>query len=386
MAPSGMDAHTLAHRLRSHATDLGLVWMGVAPATIPDRDVAAYRRWIQTGHHGEMEYLARPDAMARRAALAETLPGVRSVVMVAEPYPPEDAEGVPEDRSLGVVARYARGRDYHKVLLRKLQALARSLPEDVGARPYVDTGPLLERALGRRAGLGWQGKNTMLIHPKRGSYFFLGSLLLDAEVEGAEEAGEVEDHCGTCQACLDACPTGALLGRDETGAPVMDATRCISYLTIEQDGPIPEELRPLLGNRVFGCDICQEVCPWNQRFAAEAGEPGYAARGAGERPVGVEALPAEDVSAETHPGTETPPLVELMHMTRDDWDTFSRGSAIRRAGYEGFKRNVAVAMGNWLAVLEDPPEAAVAVLREAEGDESALVREHATWALGRAQR
>jgi len=165
----------------------------------------------------------------------------------------------------------------------------------------------------------------------------------------------------------------------------MDATRCISYLTIEQDGPIPEELRLLMGNRVFGCDICQEVCPWNERFAAEAGESGYAARGPGERPVGVEALPGADVSAETHPGTHAPSLLELMRMTREDWDAFSRGSAIRRAGYEGFKRNVAVAMGNWLAALGgDPPEEEVAALQEALEDESELVREHAAWALGRA--
>jgi epoxyqueuosine reductase len=299
--------------------------------------------------------------------------------------------------------------------------MLRELPEGVEGRAYVDTGPLLERALGRMAGLGWQGKNTMLIHPRRGSYFFLGSLLLDAEVKegggmgdgavaggavaggavaGGADAGpggEIRDHCGTCRACLDACPTGALLGRDETGAPVMDARLCISYLTIEHRGPIPEELRPLMGNRVFGCDICQEVCPWNQRFAEEADEPGYAARGPGERPVGVEALPGEegpeaeaDVSAETpgvgnaaHPGTSAPPLVELMRMTPEAWDAFSRGSAIRRAGYAGFRRNVAVAMGNWLSSVDEPPEEAVEVLRQALEDESELVREHAEWALGR---
>jgi epoxyqueuosine reductase len=388
-----MDAHALARYLEDHAARLGLEWIGVAPPEVPARDAAAYRRWLEAGHHGEMAYMARPDAVARRERLEETLAGVRSVAVVAEPYPAHDPPGIPDDPSLGVIARYARGRDYHTVLLRKLQAMARGLPEEVTARPYVDTGPLLERALGRMAGLGWQGRNTMLIHPRRGSYFFLGSLLVDAEVGGASEAGggssgglpggEIRDHCGTCRACLDACPTGALLGRDETGAPVMDARRCISYLTIEQTGPIPEELRPLLGNRVFGCDICQEVCPWNERFAAEAGEPGYAARGPGERPVGVEALPGEDVSAETHPGTRAPSLVDLMQMTREDWDAFTRGSAIRRAGYAGFRRNVAVATGNWLAGLDgEGPEEAVAVLREALEDESELVREHAAWALG----
>jgi len=412
----------LARALRALAAEEGLEWVGVARPDIPTRDVGAYRRWLEDGRHGEMTYMARPDAVARRADLAETLPGVRAVVVVAEPYEPEDTEGIPDDPSLGVIARYARGRDYHKVLLRKLQAMARGLPAGVEARPYVDTGPLLERALGRAAGLGWQGKNTMLIHPRRGSYFFLGTLLLDAEVAEAavsegererEEAeweeggagppadrpahGEVSDHCGTCRACLDACPTGALLGRDETGAPVMDARRCISYLTIELEGPIPEELRPLMGNRVFGCDICQEVCPWNERFAAEAAEPGYAARGAGERPVGVEAEgqrahPQSDAARgatpwpdePSHPGTEAPSLADLMRMTREDWDAFSRGSPIRRAGYAGFKRNVAVALGNWLAAVEEPSEEAVAVLREALEDESEVVREHAAWALGRA--
>ncbi len=394
-----LDPDALARRLEEHAAELGLEWVGVVRPDVPASDAEAYRRWIAAGHHGEMGWMARPDAVARREALEHTLPGVRSVVVVAEPYDPDDPPGIPDDPSLGVIARYARGRDYHKVLLRKLQAMARGLPDGVAARPYVDTGPILERALGREAGLGWQGRNTMLIHPRRGSYFFLGSLLVDAEVAGAGEAEEVGDHCGTCRACLDACPTGALLGRDDTGAPVMDATRCISYLTIELDGPIPEELRPLMGNRVFGCDICQEVCPWNRRFAAEADEPGYAARGPGELPTGVEAegraSHPESAAAggaapwpdrPSHPGTQAPSLVALMRMTRDDWDAFSRGSAIRRAGYDGFRRNVAVALGNWLASVDEPPKEAVAALREALDGESGLVREHAAWALGRLAR
>jgi epoxyqueuosine reductase len=323
---------------------------------------------------------------------------VRSVVVVSHEYFQEDPPGVPGDPSRGVVARYARGEDYHLVMKARLkdllgwirqEARRRGLAEDVRGFPYVDTGPILERELGQRAGLGWFGKNTMLIHPRRGSYFFLGTLLLDLELP-PDEPFEA-DRCGSCRACLDACPTGALLGRNEAGAPVMDARRCISYLTIELKGPIPRDLRPLVGNRIFGCDICQEVCPFNQRFAEEASEPGYAARGLGERPVGVERLPGEDVSAETrgfgnpaHPGTSGPSLVELMRMMREEWDAFSRGSAIRRAGYEGFRRNVAVALGNWLVGVEgEPPEEAVAVLRAALEDESELVREHAAWALGK---
>jgi epoxyqueuosine reductase len=223
----------------------------------------------------------------------------------------------------------------------------------------------------------------MLIHPRSGSYAFLGVLLTDLDLEPSDPFSG--DHCGSCSRCLEACPTGALLGRDESGAPVMDARRCISYLTIEHRGPIPLELRPLMGNRIFGCDICQEVCPFNARFAPESSEPGYAARGPGERPAGVEAVVQDNVSAETHPGTEAPSLVALLQMTREDWEAFSRGSAIRRAGYAGFKRNVAVAMGNWLWAVETPPREALAALGEALADEEPLVREHAAWALGRAE-
>ncbi|MEQ9401730.1 MAG: tRNA epoxyqueuosine(34) reductase QueG [Longimicrobiales bacterium] len=380
---SADDGRALAERLRREAERLGFSGVGITTPD-PSTHMDAYRRWLEAGHHGEMGYLARPDAVARRGDLSRTLEGVRSVVVLAEAYPHEDPPGVPDDPSVGVIARYARGRDYHAVVATKLRTLVRVLPDGVATRGYVDTGPILERDLARRAGLGWQAKNTMLIDPGKGSWFFLAVLLLDVELP--VDAPFETDRCGTCRACLDACPTGALLGRDENGAPVMDARRCISYLTIEHRGPIPEELRPLMGNRVFGCDICQEVCPWNERFAAESMEAGYAARGPGERPVGVEALPAEDVSAETHPGTRAPSLVALMRMTREEWDAFSRGSAIRRAGYAGFKRNVAVAMGNWLAALEgDPSEDEVAALREALEGGSELVQEHAAWALGRAK-
>jgi epoxyqueuosine reductase len=261
---------------------------------------------------------------------------------------------------------------------------------DVEGRIYVDTGPILERELARRAGHGWFGKNTMLIHPRRGSYFFLGCILLDAPLQ--ESPPFEEEHCGSCTRCLDACPTGALIGYDNRGAPVMDARRCISYLTIEHRGSIPEELRPAIGNRVFGCDICQEVCPWNLRFAEASPDPSYAARGPDERPAGVQALPGEMTAhgqgaaeasghSDVHPGTLAPRLVDLMRMTREGWDVLSRGSAIRRAGYEGFRRNVAVALGNLLAAGGDGSHEAVAVLRELSERGEPLVREHAAWAL-----
>src|SRR5690606_25257982 len=259
-----------------------------------------------------------------------------------------------------------------------LERLREDADGALDGRIYVDTGPILERELARRAGLGWFGRNTMLIHPRRGSYLFLGTLLLDVALEPNDAF--VADRCGSCRACLDACPTGALLGRDEHGAPVMDARRCISYLTIEQRGPIPRELRPLVGNRIYGCDICQEVCPFNRRFGPERPEPRYAARGPGERPPGVEALPGEeDLSAETHPGTAAPTLVALLETALDEaaWDAYSRGSAIRRAGRAGFARNVCVGLGNWGS------PAAVPVLTDALSDPEPLVRGHAAWALGR---
>jgi len=316
------------------------------------------------------------------------LKSVKSVVVVAHEYFAPDAHGIPDDASRGVIARYARGADYHRVVKKKLNALLAWLDErtegHVEGRAYVDTGPLLERELAQRAGLGWFGRNTLLINPSRGSYFFLGVLLLDLELPSDEPF--TADRCGSCRACLDACPTGALLGRDEDGAPRIDARRCISYLTIELRGPIPRELRPAIGNRIYGCDICQEVCPFNVRFARESAEPRYAARGPGERPVGVEALPGEGVSAETpggskpvQPGTETPSLVELLEMALDEaaWESFSRGSAIRRAGREGFARNVVVALGNWA----DP--SAAPALSQGLKDPHPLVRAHAAWALGR---
>jgi epoxyqueuosine reductase len=324
----------------------------------PSHHLRFYERWLAEGRHGEMGYLARPDAVARRADLRGTLAAVRSVVMVGMNYLPHGAAEEAVDPSVGVIARYARGRDYHRVikgrLLALLERVAGHARAPVAGRAYVDTGPLLERELAARAGLGWFGKNTMLIHPRRGSWFFLGALLLDVELE--PDAPLDADHCGTCTRCLDACPTGALLGRDPSGAPVMDARRCISYLTIEQRGPIPPSLRPAIGNRIYGCDICQEVCPFNgPKFARGSAEADFAPRARMDR--------AE--------------LTELMAMDDEAWDRFSRGSAVRRAGRAGFLRNVAVALGN-----RGEPDAAPALVRALD-DPEPLVRGHAAWALGR---
>jgi epoxyqueuosine reductase len=351
----------LVRGLRAEAERLGLINLGIsAPALSEYSDF--YQQWVDQGFHGAMGYLARPDALARRFDLRLTLGDVRSVVVVAEPYDQPDPPGVPEDPGRGVIARYARGRDYHDVLKGKLEELLAWLkvaaaqadpPRVVRGLTYVDTGPILERELARRAGLGWFGKNTMLIHPKSGSYFFLGILLLDLELS-ADPPFDSE-RCGSCSSCLDACPTGALLGRDEQGAPVMDARRCISYLTIELKGPIPEALRASIGNRVFGCDICQEVCPWNQRFSSPSAEPAYRA----------------------NPDTDGPGLIELMGLDQDEFSQRFSGSPVKRGKRRGLLRNVAVALGNWGS------REAVPALARALDDEEPLVRGHAAWALGR---
>lgn len=378
---------TLLSDLQAQAEALGFSRIGVVHAEPSDHG-AALDRWLDEGHHADMAWMADAEARERRSDLRKTMSDVQSVVVVAHPYAAEDAPGMPDDPSRGVVARYARGRDYHRVLKRKLQELGRwlenQIESDVQGRVYVDTGPILERELAARAGLGWFGRNTMLIDPSGGSYFLLGSLLVDVALPVTGD-DLVRDHCGTCTSCLDGCPTGALEGRDETGAPILNARRCISYWTIETDASIPLDIREAMGNRIFGCDICQEVCPWN-RFADPDGDPAYAARGPGERPTGVQPLPHEE--GVTHPGTASPRLIDLFRMTEREWEAWSRAAPLRRSGYVGFRRSVAVALGNWLgsAAGSDSERTDAVELLEAavEDDASAVVREHAAWALERA--
>ncbi len=310
-SPGDPGGRMLAARLKARALELGFERAGIARLG-PSAHADFFRAWLDAGYHGDMAYLARPDAGARRldptasaggiAVSArggrapdqghgahgengrdEVHPALRSALVVAHHYFPGDQDGADaQDPARAVIARYARGRDYHRVIRGKLLELLRWLEAEVGqalpaARASVDTAPVLERELAQRAGLGWFGRNTMLIDPRAGSWFFLGTLLLELELE--PDPPFLEDRCGTCRACLDACPTGALHGRDETGAPIIDARRCISYLTIELRGPIPRELRPLIGNRVFGCDECQEVCPWNSaKLVRLTREPGYLPR------------------------------------------------------------------------------------------------------------
>ncbi len=357
----------LERRLVAQARELGFALCGTTSAG-PSGHTALYERWLAEDRHGAMAYLAREDSLARRADLRGTMQDVRSVVVVGHEYYAEDDPDLALDSSRAIVARYARGDDYHDVVKEKLVELLAWLdaevPGGVRGRAYVDTGPILERELAQRAGLGWFGKNTMLIHPGRGSYFFLGVLLIDHDLASSPPFDA--DRCGTCSACLDACPTGALLGRGEDGAPVMDARRCISYLTIELRGPIPHELRPGVGNRVFGCDICQEVCPWNLRFARQTTEPRYAVR------TGLSAPALADLAE------------ELLDLDEAGFRARFRGSPLRRARRGGLLRNVCVAMGNHLKRGGHGPDERrmLVLLGRALDDAEPLVQGHAAWALG----
>lgn len=350
--PTKLPTQTRASRseaIKRRARELGFDLVGIAPAERPAH-ADFYLEWLKRGYAGVMAYMGRPDAVRRRVDLAAALPGARSIIAVGMNYHIGDS-GPVNDAARPVIARYARGTDYHTVFEEKLELLAEALRDqcspDVAAKVYVDYGPVLERDHAQRAGLGWIGKNTVLIHPDLGSYFFLGEIITDAVLE-LDEAFQA-DHCGTCERCIEACPTGAIKGPRE-----LDARLCISYLTIELRGPIPRELRPLIGNRVFGCDICQEVCPWN-----------------GDIPETREARfrPRDDLT-----GAD---LVELMALGESEFQRRYRDTPIARAKRAGFIRNVAVALGNWGA-----PDA-VPALTAGLNDDEPLVRGHSAWALGR---
>jgi len=358
ISPTASPVAERTERIRQWAHHLGFEAVGFAPLRHSDYG-DTYRAWAAAGHAGEMHYLTREDAVQKRANPALVLPDGLSAIVVAKSYAPEgdpsSDEGLTADRA--IFARYARNEDYHDILTPRLIQLQERISREllpVGGRAYVDTGPVLERELAARAGLGWFGRNTMLIQPGSGSYFFLGVILLDVEL--AYDEPFTRDHCGTCSACVSGCPTGALLGRDASGAPLMDARRCISYLTIEQKGPIPRELRPLIGNRVYGCDICQEVCPWNgQKFVQITSEEAFQPR----------------------QGVHGAKLIELMGMDQAEFSRRFKGSPVKRAKRRGLLRNVAVALGNWGSAE------AVPVLAAALSDEEPLIRGHAGWALGR---
>jgi epoxyqueuosine reductase len=306
--------------------------------------VAHFDAWLEAGYHGTMDYMARGAELRRDARRPH--PGATHAIVVGMHY----GGGTPS----GPVARYARGDDYHELMRERLRELHTWLETELGvavnARPYVDSGPLLERDLAQRAGLGWIGKNTCLINPQQGSWFFIGTLVVDIALP--IDAPFTSDHCGTCTRCLDACPTDAFVS-----ARVLDATRCISYLTIELRGDIPEALRPYVQDSLYGCDICQEVCPWNVSFAREVREPAFAAR-------------AMFVEKDARTLAR-----EILATEPADYATAFNGSAMKRAKLRMLQRNACVMLGN-VGTVDD-----LAVVEAMQSHEHEVVREHAAWAL-----
>jgi epoxyqueuosine reductase len=346
--PAGVDLRALRDELSERARALGFDALGVASIDIPE-DERHLLKWLGDGFHGEMHYMQRHGVMRSRPQ--QLLPGTVRVVSARMDYWPaaaRNARAVLQDPRLAYVSRYALGRDYHKTLRRALAALAAELQQRIGPFGYrvcVDTAPVLEKALARDAGLGWIGKHTNLIARERGSWFFLGEILTDLPLPIAERAGA---HCGSCQACIPACPTGAIV------APWrLDARRCISYLTIEHHSAIPVELRKAIGNRIYGCDDCQLACPWN-KFAHAAAHPDFKVR---------------------H-GLDAAALPELFRWSAAQFEERMRGSAIYRIGYRRWSRNLAVALGN----APTTPDV-VRALEERRADSSPMVREHVEWAL-----
>lgn len=337
------EALSLEQLIKAQACGLGFDLAGITSLG-PMETAAAFDTWVGRGYAGEMDYLPRGAAKRRDSRLP--VPGTTSAIVVGLDYGGRSPSGP--------IARYARGDDYHDVMLGKLEELHEWLEAELGSpvagKAYVDTGPLLERDLARRAGLGWFGKNTNLINPDIGSFFFIGALLVDVDLH--PDTPFEADRCGTCTRCLDACPTGAFVE-----PRLLDAPRCISYLTIELKGAIPKDLRSQIGTHIYGCDVCQDVCPYNIKFAQELREPAFAPRAAiGNRD-------AQSLAR------------DLLAMDDHDFRAAFSGSPMKRAKRRGLLRNAAVVLGN---IGDDGDKAALAV---ATNSIDPLVREHAEWAL-----
>ena len=363
--PAPPDLHALALRIRALAAEAGFQRCGIADIALGE-DETHLRDWLAQGLYGTMDWMARHGD--KRSRPAELVPGTVRAVCVGLDYGRDDddaAWATLEDGRRAYVARYALGRDYHKLMRNRLQRLAERIAETVGPfgyRVFVDSAPVLERALARNAGMGWIGKHTCLIDRDGGSWFFLGEIYIDLPLPADPPASA---HCGTCVRCIDICPTQAIIAPHR-----LDARRCISYPTIEHEGAIDEALRPLIGNRIFGCDDCQLVCPWN-KFAKRSDEPDFRARNR----------------------LDEATLAELFAWSEAEFLQRTEGSAIRRSGYARWLRNIAVALGN--APTTDETVAALQSRRnidatafgsleaEAAGDAAALVREHVQWALQR---
>ncbi|MDQ6620236.1 MAG: tRNA epoxyqueuosine(34) reductase QueG [Pseudomonadota bacterium] len=348
--PPARDFRALADDIGRWGRELGFAEVGIAGIELSNEE-ERLMRWLDAGRHGDMDYMARHGS--RRSRPGELVAGTIRVISASLDYWPgeaRDAAAVLDSPDRAYVSRYALGRDYHKVLRKKLQRLADRIGEEVGDfgyRVFTDSAPVMEVALAANAGLGWRGKHTLLISRERGSWFFLGEIYTDLPLPISPTKAA---HCGTCTKCIDVCPTGAIVAPYE-----LDARRCISYLTIEHEGSIPEALRPLMGNRVYGCDDCQLVCPWN-RFARAAADRDFAVR----------------------EGLDDAKLVWLFGWSEPEFRQRTEGSAIRRIGHERWLRNIAVALGN----APSSPEIITALQSRAQHP-SALVREHVGWALDR---
>jgi len=341
---------SLIDAIKAEADQLGFVLFGVAPPASPPH-YPAYQAWIRAGRQAGMAYLARPEALTSRSTPEQLLPGCRSILCVGLPYPPPlPPPAVEPEKVRGRIAAYATLPDYHNILASKLEALAARLPSLTGRnvhwRACVDTAPILEKDYAFLAGLGWIGRNSLLLTPKFGSYVFLGELLTDLELEPDEPLQG--DPCAQCYQCVQACPRRALLPERS-----VDARRCLSYWTIEHRGPIPEELRPLLGERIFGCDSCQVACPLNT-------QPSPAAL-----------TYAQDAIIEAYPD-----LLEAFTLSQEAWEAKYGQTPVSRAKYAGFRRNVAYALGNAHALQAEP-----ALQQACEQDPDPVVWEACAWAL-----
>jgi epoxyqueuosine reductase len=350
------DLPALARAIKAWGAELGFADVRIADIDLADQE-AGLQAWLDAGHHGDMDYMASHGM--KRARPAELVPGTVRVISARMDYlPMETADDWrarerlrQDDPRAAVVSIYARGRDYHKVLRNRLQALADKVKAAVGEygyRVFTDSAPVMELPLAQKAGLGWRGKHTLLLSREAGSTFFIGEILVDLPLPVDAPTGA---HCGQCSACIDVCPTGAILGPGR-----LDARRCISYLTIELKGSIPEDLRPMIGNRIYGCDDCQLACPWN-KFAQRSTVPDFDERN----------------------GLGTAGLVELFGWSEDEFNRRLEGSPIRRIGHERWLRNLAVGLGNASA----GDAGIIAALRTRADHPSALVREHVVWALAR---
>lgn len=351
-----IDFAALASDIKATGAALGFQEVGISDTHLTEEE-KFFAQWLAKGYHGSMDYMARHGV--KRSRPAELVPGTLRVISVRLNYQPTDARDswtVLEDGDAAFISRYALGRDYHKVMRAKLQQLADDITARVGEfsyRVFTDSAPVMEVSLARKAGLGWRGKHTLLLSRDAGSYFFLGEIYTDLPLP---IDGEASEHCGSCSRCIDICPTQAIIAPYE-----LDARRCISYLTIENKGAIPVEFREAIGNRIYGCDDCQLVCPWN-KYAKLTGENDFAIR-----------HHLDDVT-----------LLALFAWREAEFNTRMEGSAIRRIGYESWQRNLAVALGNALAKSTNACTNAPlirAALSAARANASALVVEHIDWAL-----